>query len=146
MGTVLPVSYPPDTFDCAETERELGFEGARAIGATVEGLERLERSRKPTVVFYSGSHDYETLLCPEGYFRIVNYRWWRGTQQQHAAVLAERYPRLRDYLSTRTKQFIAYERDELEFVGSQANRDFIGEHLAVLEAELEELDRPSDID
>ena len=137
MGEVPAITYPEGTIDVSEAALALRLHGTDGVGVAAAALERIEADDRAVLVMYAGT-THERLLTPQGRIMLLGdtYGWWVGTKQVAAAVVAERYPRLAEYVATRTASFIAQAEHDLQFEHSEINRRFVAGELARLKNEL----------
>ena len=111
-----------------------------SAAAAKSGLQAIEH--EAILVIYSGSNDYEHLVTKHGKISLDGHigRWMLRGKPVALNTLWERYPDLRPYLRSRTENFIARARQDLDWIKS----DEAGFLTRVIENLVSELELLSD--
>ena len=134
-----PVQYPEPHADISQALSDLGlYAGQPKANASVyDALTAIEQGS--VAVILKGSTDYERILTRRGELALIGpmYEWvWAG-KAVPLTTLWERFPTLRNYLSSRTAHFIAAQRAGMALLShGKINDAWISEQLERLESDL----------
>lgn len=86
----------------------------------------------------------EVVVTSRGEVRLDKdtYSWWLGNKEVGLVYLYQNFPKLKEYIVSKTQSFIQYRRDEVA-QGIYGNRDvnFIEENLELLKRELNTIEQ-----